>query len=224
MTSANCPDSIKLEPAEAEAIESTDPSSATPDEPAWLSTLADEIPDLLQTLAAANESLQQGFERLERGFDSKIKYDTSKEKIIDALHRELQAYRDGLHFKILRPVFADLISMYDDLSSLARHPMTQEEAVESEERLGRSLSTFQDTIKEILYRNGVQMYREEGNHFVAQRQRAVRIVETDDPQKDRLVAEHVREGFEYDGKVLRPEMVATYRYVAPKTDLVENDA
>ncbi len=40
---------------------------------------------------------------LRQDFDTKIKYDESKERQVDSLHRELQSYREGLHFKIYAP-------------------------------------------------------------------------------------------------------------------------
>src|SRR5437667_6699347 len=55
---------------------------------------------------------------LRHDFDTKVKYDESKERQIDSLHRELQAYREGFHFKILRPLFIDLIAVHDDLGKL----------------------------------------------------------------------------------------------------------
>ena len=70
-----------------------------------------EIIQRLDTLLAEMHSLRQDF-------DTKVKYDESKERLTDTLHLELQAYREGLHFKILRPLFLDLIAMYDDLGRI----------------------------------------------------------------------------------------------------------
>ena len=70
------------------------------------------------TLIDAVQQLIGTMEQLRQDFDAKIKYDASKERQIDSLHSELQAYRAGLYFKILRPVILDLISMHDDLNRL----------------------------------------------------------------------------------------------------------
>lgn len=175
------------------------------------------LPDIQQSIERLTGSvadLQQQIETLQRGFDSKIKYDASKEKVIDSLHRELQTYREDMHFKILRPIFVDLIAMYDDLDSLVKHTQTQEPSAESEMRLRRNLATFIGTVEEILSRYGVEAYSVEGDSMVPQRQRSIKVVETNIAERDRLVAERIRKGFAYEGKILRTEFVATFKYVA----------
>jgi molecular chaperone GrpE len=167
----------------------------------------------LDRVLDAIESLARDFQTLQQGFDSKLKYDASKEKIIDALHAELQAYRDGLHFKILRPVFFDLISMHDDLSNILNYNPPIEGESETVGKLCRSLASFQDSIESVLERHGATVINEPGDQFVGKKQRAVRAEATDDPQKDRLICEHTRKGFEYEGIVLRPENVVLYKYV-----------
>src|SRR5258708_17487380 len=64
------------------------------------------------------QQLLHDMQNLRQDFDTKIKYDESKERQVDSLHQELQGYREGLHFKILKPVFIDLIAMHDDLDKL----------------------------------------------------------------------------------------------------------
>lgn len=166
----------------------------------------------LSRLLEGLQSLSSKFDSLQQGFDSKIKYDGSKERIIDTLHKELQAYRDDMHFKILRPLFLDLVAMHDDMSSLMREAKGLEAPSDSEARAWRNLLSFQETVEDILYRHGVDVYKEEGEQFVAQRQRSIKTIPTDQPEKDRLVAQKIRNGFEYEGKILRPELVATFRY------------
>lgn len=164
-----------------------------------------------KTLLEAIQSLSSRFDMLQQGFDSKIKYDSSKERIIDTLHKELQAYREDMHFKILRPIFLDLIAMHDDISSLMRH--ANEVTSESEALAWRNLASFQDTVEDILYRNGVEVYSEEAEVFVANRQRSIKRINTDRVEKDKLVAQRLRKGFEYEGKILRSELVATFRFI-----------
>lgn len=173
------------------------------------------IQQSIERLTGSVAALQQQIDALQRGFESKLNYDTSKEKVIDSLHRELQACREDMHFKILRPLFLDLIAMYDDLDSLIKHAQTQEASDEAERRLRRNLETFAGTIEEILSRYGVEAYRVEEEKMVPQRQRATKVVETDIVDLDLLVAERIRKGFAYDGKILRNEVVATFKYVAP---------
>lgn len=164
-------------------------------------------------LTGAMQQLIDEMRALRQEFDTKIKYDASKERQIDSLHNELQAYRAGLHFKILRPVILDLISMHDDLSRLIES-IPREEGVIPISQVLKNLESFQVTVEEILQRNGVEPYSVDGESFVSGRQRALQAIETDEPSLDKTVARRVRKGFEYDEKILRPELVMTYRAVS----------
>ena len=152
-------------------------------------------------------------EALHQDFETKLKYDEAKDRQFDALHKELQAHRDDLYFKILRPVLMDLIAMYDDLHSIARHEDGRNPAdlSDGEVRMRRNLASFADTIEEILERYGVTAFTDEGDTVLPQRQRSIKQVETSGVGQDRRIAERLRKGFCHGDKVLRPEIVATYR-------------
>ena len=164
-------------------------------------------------LMTAMQHLTAEMQVLRKDFDTKIKYDESKERQIDSLHKELQAYRAGLHAKILRPVVFDLISMHDDLSRLIES-MENTEGMISIVQVLKNLASFQISIEETLQRNGIESYSVEGEHFVSGKQRVLQTIETAEPALDRQIARRVRKGFEDDDKVLRPELVMTYRAVS----------
>ena len=175
-----------------------------------------EQPDKLpaSSLAAVEAKLASVVERIDAlgdEFKSKVKYDAVKEKQLEALHSELQEHRQDLYFKLMRPLFLDLIAMHDDVNNLLRHDQDPMNATDGEKRLRRSFGSFAETIEGILDRYGVLTYSEESDHFSAQRQRALRSVETENAEQDRRIAERLRKGFAYGEKVLRPELVATYR-------------
>lgn len=166
-------------------------------------------------IARSVQLLLTEMQSLKEDFDTKVKYDESKERLIDSLHQELQAYREGLHFKILRPIFIDLIAMHDDLGKLIQNATTEEPDLISN-RTAKNLESFQDTIEEILRRNGVETFSLNGDAFLPNKQRAIQAIDTIDPALDKQVARKVRKGFEYDGRVLRPELVVTYRTISGK--------
>ncbi|MBA3532711.1 MAG: nucleotide exchange factor GrpE [Ardenticatenales bacterium] len=196
-------------PPNAELVEGALP----PDDVATESPLTPVMQLDPHTLWTAIQGLVEGIEALQRGFDSKLKYDSSKERIIDTLHQELQAYREDMHFKILRPLFMDLITLYDDLGNLIKHAAPPENNGDSEGRSRRNLESLQESIEEILYRNGVAAYHDEGDKVLANRQRSIKTISTDQLERDRLIAERLRKGFEYEGKILRPEIVSTFKFV-----------
>lgn len=162
-----------------------------------------ELVEMAQSLLAAMQELRHEF-------DTKIKYDETKERQIDTLHKELQAYREGLHFKILRPLFVDLIRMHDDLDKLIEG-LASTGIEQTPARMIDNLRSFQETVEDILARNGVELYSLEGDAYVPNKQRVVQVVNTSDPAQDKLIARRLRKGFEYDGRVLRPELVMLFR-------------
>jgi molecular chaperone GrpE len=168
-----------------------------------------------QEIACGVSELLAEMQRLRQDFETKVKYDESKERLIDALHKELQSYREGLHFKILRPILIDLIAMYDDLSKVVDALSTK--SSESTSLEIQNLQSFQDTIEEILRRNGVSLFEVEEDLFQGSRQRILRTVETGDTALDKRIARRVRKGFAYENRVLRPEIVEVYKYLAAAT-------
>ena len=57
------------------------------------------------------ETILGELQELRQEFDTKVKYDGSKNRLIDTLHQELQGYKEGIHTRLLRPIFMDLITM-----------------------------------------------------------------------------------------------------------------
>jgi len=161
--------------------------------------------------ASIQESLLQellkGMAGLRQDFDVKVKYDESKERLITNLHKELQFYRDDLHFRVLKPMFIDLISLYDDLGTFIEGIPQDSNA-----QLVRHIVMFQETVEEILHRNGVDTFNCEQETFFPGKQRNLRVIATSDPAQDKHIARRVRPGFEYSSKLLRHEIVETYKY------------
>jgi molecular chaperone GrpE len=172
----------------------------------------DSSPALDVEISSAMQLLLAEMQSLREDFDTKVKYDKSKEHQIDSLHQELQAYREGLHFKILQPIFKDLIVIHDDLGKLIENMMV-EGAQSSEDRMIKNLQLFQYAIEEILSRNGVEAFCVGGNTFTPSKQRAIQAIDTSDLALDKQIVRRVRKGFSYDDRVLRPEEVITYRAV-----------
>lgn len=149
--------------------------------------------------------------QLRQDFDTKVKYDDSKERLITSLHKELQFYREGLHFRVLKPMLIDLISLYDDMDTLI-NSLQQDPSLDTPHV--RNLALFQGTVEEILHRNGADLFRSEQETFVASKQRVLRTITTSDPEKDTWIARRVRPGFEYEGKLLQLELVEIYKYTS----------
>jgi molecular chaperone GrpE len=158
----------------------------------------------------AIQALLDEMERLRRDFEAKVKYDESKERIIESLHRELQVYREGLNFRILRPVFMDLIALHDDMDKLLEW-MDNDTAFVSDQVM-QHLKVFQETVEEVLRRNGVETFISDDEVFSPGKQRSLKTIPVPDPAFDKHIARRVRRGFAYEDKVLRHELVEVYKY------------
>lgn len=168
------------------------------------------------TVTEGLTQLRSQLEKLSKAFDEKIRFDAGREALIDRLHAELQEYKADLAFRILRPLFLDLINLHNEVGKLvsARQPVTT--SAEANELL-QVYATFQDDIEAILGRYGVDCFTTSESQFDAKRQRALVTVPTADPQQNHTIAERIRPGFSYEGRILRPEEVAVFTHASPKS-------
>ena len=121
----------------------------------------------------------------------------------------MQEYKQGLILGILRPVFVDLIQLHDDIGKMADASTPADPRARGRPP-ARPDAGYQQGIEDILYRQGVEVYAEEGDAFDPRRQRALSTVATDDPALNKKVAARLRKGFRAGDKVIRPEMVTVY--------------
>jgi molecular chaperone GrpE len=182
----------------------------SPDAPAEVSQSLDVNSVFIQQTM---DAMTQSISRLQADFETKIKYDESKERTIDAMHRELQDYREDLSFKILRPLILDIVSLYDDLNLLDRKNSVPEQSVEVG-KPGSDLKTFVADIEEIVSRYGFEFYRVDTDIFDRSLQKTQKVINTDNPNLDKQVIDRIRQGLRYGDRVVRSELVTAYRYVA----------
>ncbi|MCF8024402.1 MAG: nucleotide exchange factor GrpE [Desulfobacteraceae bacterium] len=166
-----------------------------------------------KSLMAAVDDLRAQMRSLAGEFETKLKYDEHKNRIIDGLHQELQEYREGLIKKHFHSMITDAIKIIDDIRKFKAH---YEDDPPSEETLPSLLGFLEDIasdIEDLFSWQGVTPFTCNTEHFDNARQRVVKKVETHDPEMDKKVAGSLRPGYEWEGKVLRPEMVAVYVYI-----------
>lgn len=204
------------ESAVAPAAEEAEPATeeSTPTTPAPTENMAacmEKISDRLEKL----EGLLQD---LERGFATKLRYDASKQQIIDRQHEELERYRHEQALQISRAVISDVISEADDAEKTSRFYKDMEPSEENYRKLLKLVAGYGENLRDLLERNDIYSYRcEPGTAFNPKRQRVFSVIETDDPELGKTVKESVRWGFaDIDDKVVRPEMVNVYVYKKPE--------
>jgi molecular chaperone GrpE (heat shock protein) len=109
-----------------------------------------------------------------------------------------------------RPVFMDLILLYDSLQQ-ARTWVSCSTHL-SNETFEDRLSVLEAELLEILLRRDVQKLEETGTKLDRQRHRAVRTVATTNPEEDNQIREVIRAGFAAGERVLRPADVVIGKF------------
>ena len=191
---------------EAESTAAVGPSIPAAAEPETLNSL----PFILEAISAIELTLMRRFDGLQEKFEREVRAESTREKVVDRLHSELQEYKNGLLLSILRPVFLDMIQLHDDMGKSVATTAESEETGEKDPRLDL-VRDFQQGIEDILYRQGVEPYQLlETDAFDPRRQRSYATVPNDDPERSKRVAKRLRKGFQAGEKVIRPEIVTVY--------------
>jgi len=157
-----------------------------------------ESPGAIAAIRDLGDSLGKRLDALQSLFEREARAESSRERVVDRLHAELQEYKQDLLLKVLRPVFVDLIQLHDDIGKMAAAGADG------------AMAPVQQGIEDILYRQGVEPFAVEAAAFDPRLQRAVSTVPTDDPALNKTVAARLRKGFRAGEKVIRPEVVAVF--------------
>src|SRR4051812_8374503 len=177
----------ELELAVIEGLAAEDTETVTPVVPsefllkgAGAAAVPTEAAVVLNAVQGLGEQLSRRLDALRTMFDRELRAESTRERVIDRLHAELQEYKQDLLLKVQRPIFIDLIQLHDDIGKMIGAPPGPAEA-ERPAALQSLLQSIQIAIEDILYRQGVEPFAREGNDFDPRTQRAASTVATDDP-------------------------------------------
>lgn len=173
----------------------------------------EEVPDDSAYIPGPLDEIKIQLASLSQSFDSKIKYDEHKNKIIDDLHHALQEYRDGLIKKYLHRIVIDVIKIVDDMRKFTSYYDNESHKDETTKKILNYIENIASDMEDLFSWEGVMPFTCEGDKFDPSRQRIIQKVETDDPAKNKTIAHRLRPGYEWDGKVIRPEMISAYIYL-----------
>jgi molecular chaperone GrpE (heat shock protein) len=177
-------------------------------------TVLQRIDKVAMESAEAQRSIPQLVSSLEALLEQR---NGVSQRMFDALHEELKGYKDGfLMESVLRPIVRDLISLYDDLSTIHRQMQDCVRAVPEgnggvvSERL-RTIDTniehHCEFVIEILERLEVTMMPMGGGRLNKKTQRAVAIEPTESEEQDMTVVRTLKRGFVWKERVIRAEEV-----------------
>ena len=171
----------------------------------------------LESMKEMFSSLEKSMSSLQKDFDTKIKYDKSKDSTIDSLHRELQTYREDLAFKFLRPLVFELTRITDQMRLLSAKYKEESQTSEPAE-FAEELDNFIFDIEEAISGHDFDFFEVEGSIFDRSQQKVQKTIDTGESELDKQIVKRIRVGLRYKEKVVRPELVTVHRYVPSKPE------
>jgi molecular chaperone GrpE (heat shock protein) len=137
----------------------------------------------------------------------RISNDRVREKAFDQLYEELRQYKEDFLFQAEKPLLLDLLLFYDSLNWFQESLVKQEM---SPDVIADSFQYLIDEFVELLYRRDV-VPLSESDSFDRKLQKAVKVVEAEQPEDDYKVVQVLKRGFSRADKLLRPEEVVIAR-------------
>lgn len=154
---------------------------------------------------AALDRITAGIDAIKGSIALGNAYDKAKEEAFDRLYRELDDLRSDREFDRLRPLYLDLILLFDRIDqSLA--PASVNVASHA------VLSSLREELLDVLYRRDIELIELSPTIFDPTVQHAVGAQRTELPDLHNAIASVVRQGFRCRGRLLRAEEVIVNRY------------
>ena len=166
---------------------------------------------ILRELVGVTSSLDVSVLQLIDLFQSRFAYDKAKEEAFDRLYGELEQLKSNATFEQLRPLYLDLILLFDRIENICQSPQLIDQQAPNTLSLFRSLS---DELVEILYRRELEVIQSGSPVFDPTNQRAIGIEPTSVEGETGRVARIVRRGFRYRNRVIRAEEVIVKKFAA----------
>ncbi|MCL2035392.1 MAG: hypothetical protein FWG94_11785 [Oscillospiraceae bacterium] len=161
----------------------------------------------------------QNLQNLLYRFENKIQSDEHKDGLIDDMHEELRDYKNGMLESLTLALERDVIKLYDDVSKAIGVFLEKPASPEGYDKLFIMLKGFLTDLEDLLYRHGVEPYKNSGGDVDVTKQKVLYTEPTDDPALDKKVSKRLSRGWEKQGRIISPERVSAFLYQNAK----END-
>lgn len=165
------------------------------------------------TAAVQLEQLLAAVGALQEQFAEKIAVDAHKNTLFDKMHEELVRYQNGVLDRLVESMALDIIQLVDSTKQSVSFYEEKEVTEDSYKSLLGVVKGIIEDLGDILYRQSIETYQVAGDEVNVRRQKIIQTIPTDDCSKENLVAERTADGYEKEGKVLRPERIKIFKYV-----------
>lgn len=160
---------------------------------------ASEAKSPLPELDALRNTLAEIHELIER----RLSRDTAKEEAFNYLYAELEGLKRRAALLDLKPLYIDLILLYDRMDSACRNTGGTPEPL---------ISSLRDELKEVLFRRDIQLIGTGDGTFNPRLQRAVGVEPAVTQEGDGKVLRILRDGFACEQLIIRPQEVVIARF------------
>ena len=167
-------------------------------------------------------AILSGVEGIRDLFERKIDRDEHKNKMFDNMHNELVGFRNGVYEKPVNNLALDVIQIIDHIKKDSAFYSDGEITEERYKKLLKCVCGIAQELEDALYRHEIEPYNVSGDAVDTKHQKIISVVETLDPELTGKIAERLADGYEKNGKVLRPERIKAYKYVSLDTKKSEN--
>ena len=195
----------RLTTVEADATEPSEIDAASTVETATQSDAS------LQQLLNCTNAIDTKLAQISASFQSRLSYDGAKEKAFDRLYAELDQLKSNTEFDHLRPLYLDLILLYDRIENICA---SGEDVSREDSGVSTLLQSLREELVEILYRREVEVIRPSPLTFDPATQRAIGIEPALSESENGRVARVVRKGFVYRNRIIRAEEVIVKKCTA----------
>ena len=162
-----------------------------------------------------------GVDRILQAFDEKLRYDASKEQIIDRLHDELVGHRADLVGQTVRPFIFGLIGHHAEIGKLHAAVRDASAGEVPSAKVCELLESLQQDVEDVLAANGVSAFcAAVSEPFDPERQTVVgkALPPPNEARAGTTIAACLSSGFERDGRILVKARVSVYRFEPPSPD------
>ena len=169
----------------------------------------DEVSDDAQHVAEDHTNLslteiKENIAQLNELFVTKIKNDHNQREAFEKLYAEMKLYKDNFLRSATKPIIQDIILLFDQTKQQLKKEISDE--------MRKFVTHTLEELEEILYRRDVEIICTTNEKLDKKIQRAIKVIPTDEKEKDQLISEIIRDGFTWEDVVLRPQEVVIFKY------------
>ena len=160
--------------------------------------------DSVNLTALSLDEIKENIAQLNELFVAKIKNDHNQREAFEKLYAEMKLYKDNFLRSATKPIIQDIILLFDQTKQQLKKEISDE--------MRKFATHTLEELEEILYRRDVELICTTNEKLDKKLQRAIKVIPTDEKEKDQLISEIIRDGFTWEDVVLRPQEVVIFKY------------